>query len=72
MPPKSYILTSSATLRAMNFPERFITWVMMSFRQSEVQIIVNGFLTDPYNPGAGGKQGDPLFPHQEKVPTETL
>ena len=49
------------TLRAMNFPERFITWAMMFFRQSEVQIIVNAFLADPYNPSAGGKQGDHLF-----------
>ena len=41
-----------AILKAMGFPTRFISWVMMSFRKNEVQIIVNGFLTKPYKPGA--------------------
>ena len=33
----------------------------MSFKDIEVQLIVNGYLSESYSTGAGGKQGDHLF-----------
>ena len=49
-------------LATVGIPQRFIDWVKMSFKNTEVQLIVNGYLSESYSTGAGGKQGDPLFP----------
>ena len=50
-------------MRAYKLPEKFITWVKMAFQSSQMQLKINGYLTDPFSMNGGGKQGDPLYPY---------
>ena len=34
----------------------------MMFESGSTQLIINGYLSDRFHPGGGGKQGDPLYP----------
>jgi hypothetical protein len=49
-------------MRAFNLPDEFIKWVNMAFQSSQMQLKINGYLTDPFSMDGGGKQGDPLYP----------
>ena len=50
-------------MEAFGIPGSFIKWVKMAFQSSQMQLTINGFLTDPFPMSGGGKQGDPLYPY---------
>ncbi len=50
-------------LKKFGLPESFITWVEMAFKDSEMQLNINGYYTKPFKMKGGGKQGDPLYPY---------
>ena len=49
-------------LEAVGVPSKFLNWVRMMFESGSTQLIINGYLSDRFHPGGGGKQGDPLYP----------
>ena len=50
-------------LEKVNLPNSFIKWIKMAFDSSQMQLNINGYLTDPFSMDGGGKQGDPLYPY---------
>ena len=50
-------------LKKLKLPDNFIKWISMAFDSSQMQLIINGYLTDPFSMDGGGKQGDPLYPY---------
>jgi len=49
-------------LRALNFPEIFVRWIMVCISTVTYSILINGRLTDPFEAKKGLRQGDPLSP----------
>ena len=50
-------------LAAFGLPPRFLKWINMAFKSSKMQLLINGYLTNPFAMDGGGKQGDPLYPY---------
>ena len=50
-------------LKKLKLPDTFINWITMAFDSSQMQLNINGYLTDPFSMDGGGKQGDPLYPY---------
>ncbi|GAB2266969.1 hypothetical protein Dimus_037926 [Dionaea muscipula] len=50
-------------LRALSFPNRFITWIMQCVSTASYSISLNGQLFGHFNGMRGLRQGDPLSPH---------
>ena len=48
------------TLNAFNLPETFVNTVKTLYQNATTQVMVNGFLSDPYKITRGIRQGDPL------------
>lgn len=48
------------TLHAFNLPNTFINTVKTLYRNATTQVVINGFLSDPYKVTRGIRQGDPL------------
>jgi len=47
-------------LKVYNFPQEYIKWISILYRNLESSVLVNGFLTDPFGIGQSVKQGDAL------------
>jgi hypothetical protein len=53
----------TATLRARNFPDRWIWWIRHLLETSMAQILVNGQVGKKFKIEKGVRQGDPLSPY---------
>lgn len=51
-----------ATLSKMGFGDSFIRWVKLCYIDISSSVIVNGYLTRPFKPSRGVRQGCPLSP----------
>ena len=52
-----------AVLVAMNFSPRWIGWVMECVSTVQYTLLVNGSMTQTFNPSKGLRQGDPMSPY---------
>ncbi|XP_060170867.1 uncharacterized protein LOC132601823 [Lycium barbarum] len=50
-------------LQGLNFPAKFVTWIMTCARTVSYSILVNGSPTIPFTEKRGVRQGDPLSPY---------
>lgn len=51
-----------ATLSKMGFGDSFIRWIKLCYTDISSSVIVNGYLTRPFKPSRGVRQGCPLSP----------
>lgn len=49
-----------ATLSKMGFGDSFIRWIKLCYTDISSSIIVNGYLTRPFKPSRGVRQGCPV------------
>ena len=47
-------------MQAFNLPNTFINTVKALYQNAMTQVVINGFLSDPYKVTHGIRQGDPL------------